>query len=77
MISNRVKRNICLTLAIMSAICSIDRAIRAFTGNMEWFYPVTGICITAVWFVLWLRYRREVNRGNLFGRVRQNKKKIL
>lgn len=36
MISNRVKRNIFLTLAVMSAITVIDRAIRLAMGHVEW-----------------------------------------
>lgn len=69
MISNRVKRNIFLTLAIMSVITVIDRAIRLAMGLVEWWILVLAIAITAVLTKCYFSFRREVKRGNLFGHV--------
>lgn len=69
MISNRVKRNIFLTLAVMSASTVIDRAIRLAMGLVEWWMLVSAIAITAVLAKCYFSFRREVRRGNLFGHV--------
>lgn len=69
MISNRVKRNIFLTLAIMSAVTVIDRAIRLAMGLVEWWILVLAIAITVVLARCYFSFRREVKRGNIFGHV--------
>ena len=69
MISNRVKRNIFLTLAIMSAVTVIYRAIRLATGLVEWWMLASAIAITAVLTKCYFSFRREVKRGNLFDHV--------
>lgn len=43
MISNKVKRNVCLTLAIMSTARIADRAIRVADGSLEWWNLVTAL----------------------------------
>lgn len=70
MLSNRVKRNIWLTLTIMSGIAVIDRAVRVATGSGEWWNLVSAIIITALCAKFYICYRKQVKRGNLFGRVR-------
>lgn len=69
MFSNKVKRNIWLTLAILSVGCIIDRAIRVIDGSIEWWNLVATIVITAFCTKFYLCYRKQVKRGNLFGRV--------
>lgn len=69
MLSNKVKRNIWLILAILSVGCIIDRAIRAIDGSIEWWNLVATILITAFCTKFYLCYRKQVKRGNLFGRV--------
>lgn len=69
MISNKVKRNVWLTLAIMSTACIADRAIRVAGGSLEWWNLVAVIIITALCTKFYLCYRRQVREGNLFGRV--------
>lgn len=69
MLSNKVKRNIWLILAILSVGCIIDRAIRAIYGSIEWWNLVATIVITAFCTKFYLCYRKQVKRGNLFGRV--------
>lgn len=68
MISNRVKRNVWLVLAVMSVGVVVDRAIRVAEGTMEWWNLVSAIVITAFCVKFYLCYRREVKNGNLFGR---------
>ena len=68
MISNRVKRNVWLVLAVMSVGVVINRAIRVAEGTVEWWDLVSGIVITAFCVKFYLCYRREVKNGNLFGR---------
>ncbi len=69
MTSNRVKRNIWLTLTIMSLIAIIDRIIRVADGSVEWWQLISTIVITALCAKFYLCYRRQVKRGNLFGKV--------
>lgn len=70
MLSNKVKRNIWLTLAIMSVGCIIDRAIRVIDGSVEWWNLVSAIVITALCAKFYFCYRKQVKHGNLFGRVK-------
>lgn len=70
MLSNKAKRNIWLTLAILSVGCIIDRAIRVIDGSVEWWNLVATIVITAFCIKFYLCYRKQVKRGNLFGRVK-------
>lgn len=69
MISNKVKRNVWLTLAIMSTACIADRAIGVADGSLEWWNLVTTIIITGLCTKFYLCYRRQVRKGNIFGRV--------
>ena len=68
MISNRVKRNVWLVLAVMSVGAVVDRAIRVAEGTVEWWNLVSAIVITAFCVEFYLCCRREVKNGNLFGR---------
>lgn len=68
MISNRVKRNVWLVLAVMSVGAVVDRAIRVAEGTVEWWNLVSAIVITAFCVKFYLCYRMEVKNGNLFGR---------
>ena len=70
MLSNRVKRNIWLTLAFLSGLAIIDRTIRIVMGALEWWQLVSVIIITAFCIKFYLCYRRQVQRGNLYGRVK-------
>ena len=70
MLSNKVKRNIWLTLAILSVSCIIDRAIRVIDGSVEWWNLVATIVITAFCTKFYLCYCKQVKRGNLFGSVK-------
>lgn len=45
MLSNKVKRNIWLTLAVVSVGCMIDRAIRVIDGSAEWWDLAATIVI--------------------------------
>lgn len=73
MLSNKVKRNIWLTLAVVSVACVIDRAIRVMDGSVEWWNLVATIVITAFCTKFYLCYRQQVKRGNLFGHVKRFK----
>ena len=68
MISNRVKRNVWLVLAVMSVGAVVDRVIRVAEETVEWWNLVSAIVITAFCVKFYLCYRREVKNGNLFGR---------
>ncbi len=70
MVSNKVKRNIWLVLTVMSALSVLNRAIRVFDGSAEWWQLVSAVVITAVSIRFYTTYRRQVKRGNLFGRVK-------
>ena len=70
MLSNRIKRNIWLTLTIMSGLTVIDRAVRIVDGSVEWWILLSSIIITALCTKFYMCYRKQVKRGNLFGRVK-------
>ena len=69
MLSNKVKRNIWLTLTILSVGCIIDRVIRVIDGSIEWWNLVATIVITTFCTKFYICYRKQVKRGTLFGRV--------
>lgn len=66
MLSNKVKRNIWLILAILSVGCVIDRVIRVIDGSVEWWNLVTAIVITAFCTKFYLCYRKQVKHGNTY-----------
>ncbi len=73
MLSNRVKRNIWLTLSILSIGSIIDRAVRVIDGSAEWWSLASAIVITAFCTIFYLCYRKLVKSGNLFGRAKSFK----
>lgn len=70
MLSNKVKRNIWPTLALLSVGYIIDRAIRVIDGSIEWWNLVATIVITAFCIKFYLWYRKQLKHGNLFGPVK-------
>lgn len=71
MISNKVKRNLCLALTIISASTVVGKTIQLLSySSVEWYELVSSIVITLVWIKLYLCYRKEVKNGNIFGKVR-------
>ena len=70
MISNKVKRNIWLTLTIMSGLCVPDRAARVINGSMEWWKPFSAAIIACLCYRFYSAYRKQVKRGNLFGKIK-------
>ena len=74
MFSNRVKRNIWLTLAIISILAVADRIIGVANGTSEWWHLASTAVTTALCFKFYLCYRRQVKNGNLFGKVDPLKK---
>ncbi len=69
MLSNKVKRNIWLTLSILSIGCIIDRTIRVIDGSVEWWNLVMAIVICAFCTKFYLCYRKQVKHGTLSNRV--------
>lgn len=70
MISNRVKRNIWLTLAILSLGTVVERAIRVADGSIGWWNLIASILITAFCTKFYLCYRRKVKEGILFSNMK-------
>lgn len=66
MLSNRVKRNIWLALAIMSGVATVGRAIQTFNGSVEWWNVLMTLIITAFCVKYYLCYRKKVKQGILF-----------
>ena len=73
MLSNRVKRNIRLTLSTLSIGCIIDRTVRVIDGSAEWWSLASAIVITAFCTKFYLCYRKQVKSGILFGRTKSFK----
>lgn len=63
MISNKAKRNIWLTLAILSVGAVIDRAIRVADGSVEWWNLVSAILITFFCTRFYLCYRAYCHKN--------------
>ena len=70
MLSNRIKRNIRLTLTIMSGVAIIDRTVRVAEGSVGWWNLLSAIIVTALCGKFFMCYRKQVKRGNLYGRVK-------
>ncbi len=66
MISNKTKRNIWLTLAVLAAVTSIARVIDAFMGNVKWWDLISVFVILAFCIKYYLCYQRKVKAGELF-----------
>lgn len=62
MVSNKVKRNIWLALAVLSTITIIDRSIGVADGSIGWWQLVSAIIITALCTKFYLCYRRKVRK---------------
>lgn len=69
MLSNKTKRNIWLTLSILSIGCIIDRTIRVIDGSIEWWNLVMAIVICAFCTKFYLCYRKQVKHGTPSKRV--------
>lgn len=70
MLSNRVKRNIWLTLTILSFLMIPDRCARVVNGTTHWWTLLVAIALFAICEHFYMCYRKQVKRGNLFGRVK-------
>ncbi|GFI67758.1 hypothetical protein IMSAG192_01293 [Muribaculaceae bacterium] len=70
MLSNRVKRNIWLTLTILSFLMIPDRCARVVNGITHWWTLLVTIALFAICEHFYMCYRKQVKRGNLFGRVK-------
>lgn len=65
-ISNRVKRNIYLALAVVAVINFVGQVINLIADEKNWIILI-GSLLLAVLFAYWyLYYRKQVNKGNLF-----------
>lgn len=64
--SNRIRRNIYLVLAIFALIRFVGQVINLIAGERNWTILI-GSLLLAVLFAYWhLYYRKQVNEGNLF-----------
>lgn len=59
MLSDKVKRNIWLTLAITSILAVINRTIKLAAGETEWWSLASAIVILAYCTKFYLCYRRN------------------
>ncbi len=69
-VSNRVKRNISLTLSVIGCLCILSRAWSVMTNPSSghaWFDLVGMIIISYLCFDNYLIYRRRVKDGIIFG----------
>ena len=70
--SNRVRRNISLTLVIVGLICIVSRAWDVIVdphSGKAWFDLCSIVFLTALCFDSYRIYRRRLARGILFGGV--------
>ncbi len=59
MVSLKMKRNIWLALAIVSPLAVIDRAIRVWSGEMEWWQLASSVVISAWCFKFYFCFSRK------------------
>lgn len=70
MISNKTKQNISLVLVVLNTLLAVERAIGVADGSAEWWQLASAAALTAVSVKMFICHRREVRKGNLFGRTR-------
>lgn len=69
MISNRTKRNICLTLTLLGSVTILARAVEAFMGyHVEGWQFVSQIIITFALYGAYRNYSQAVCEDRLYGR---------
>lgn len=71
-VSNRVKRNVSLTLCIVGLLCTAVRAEQVaqdMTSAMAWFKLLGIILLTGLCYDNFRIYRRRVRKGILFGSI--------
>lgn len=71
MLSNRAKRNIWLTFAILSAACVADRTIRLIDGTADWWNLASTVIITAFCIKFYICYRNQVRNEDNNRRKRE------
>lgn len=62
MLSNKVKRNVWLTLSVLSVAIIIDRTVGVMDGSLEWWELLTSVIITALCTKFYLDYRKLVKK---------------
>lgn len=67
--NNRIRRNIWLTLLVLSGIAIADRILRIAKGSLEWDNLISVIIIFAFCSRFYCSYRNAVKNGNLYGKV--------
>lgn len=70
MVSNKVKRNIFLTLSVIGTGILAARIFDFATGAAEWWQPAVSAIILACCIKFYLNYRKAVKKGILFGKIR-------
>ncbi len=70
MISNKTKKNISLILVVLNTLLAVEHAIGVADGYAEWWQLASVAALTAVSVKMFICHRREVRKGNLFGRTR-------
>ena len=70
MISNKTKKNISLILVVFNTLLAVVHAIGVADGYAEWWQLASAAALTAVSVKMFICQRREVTKGNLFGRTR-------
>ncbi len=70
MISNKTKKNISLILVVFNTLLAVVHAIGVADGYAEWWQLASAAALTAVSVKIFICHRREVRKGNLFGRTR-------
>ena len=70
MISNKTKKYISLILVVLNTLLAVVHAIGVADGYAEWWQLASAAALTAVSVKIFICHRREVRKGNLFGRTR-------
>ncbi len=70
MISNKTTKNISLVLVVLNTLLAVERAIGVADGSAEWWQLASAVALTAVSVKMFICHRREVRKGNIFGRTR-------
>ena len=70
MISHKTTKNIALILVVFNTLLAVVHAIGVADGYAEWWQLASAAALTAVSVKIFICHRREVRKGNLFGRTR-------
>lgn len=70
MTNNKVNRNYWFVLAVATAGALVSQVVDIVMDHGEWRYLIPNVVVSAMCLNFYVRYRRAVKNGNIYGDVR-------